>query len=196
MGRRGGDFQAIPEGRLVWQFGTLGSLDRRTGFVNFFPALGVRYPEAVDLEGSFLGLSGTAAKQTASTGRALRDMLPPGERGWTRYLLRSEEQADSVASLIFEDFTNYGLSYYEPFDSVASLISYMRESSKASDRKQDVTRKLAIMDALMGDTTEALASLGSFVVEARMQSGSIAEQSWRFVRSFVDYFGIGAEFLG
>ena len=48
-------FDGPLQGELVPQFSALGSTDEGTGHVHFYPAIGIQYPEAVDLEGRFLG---------------------------------------------------------------------------------------------------------------------------------------------
>ena len=145
-------FDGPLQGELVPQFSALGSTDEGTGHVHFYPAIGIQYLEAVDLEGRFPGQPEGARGNTSSMGRGLTDLLPRGP-GWSieRWRLTDEAHVDHASSVLLGDFVRYGIPYIERFTSVDALISEMASTGWAA---QDVTRNLAIMYALSGRRAE------------------------------------------
>jgi hypothetical protein len=192
VSRRRDVFRSKATGTLVWQLATNGTIDRRTGSVSFLPALGVRHPEAVDLEGAFLGLPKSSGRFTATIGCGLMELLPPdGQKVSERWRVSDGEKVEQVMAIICEDFSQYGLPYYQRFEAVDSLIEHLMERS----RSQDQDAKIAILNALYGRTEEALSALTDYVAVAKDQSPPISVQSWRFVEAFVDRFGLGESLL-
>lgn len=186
-------FRSAPTGSLAWQLAANGTAEKRTGAVSFLPALGVRHPEAVDLEAAFLGLPKESSQFAASIGCGLIQLLPrDGRKVSERWRVSDEGEVERVMGVISKDFSLYGLPYYQEFDSIDSLISNLMERS----RSQDQDGKLAILNALSDRPANALAALADYVEVARRQSPPISDQSWRFVHAFVEHFGIGESLLG
>jgi hypothetical protein len=179
-------------GTLVWQLAANGTTDRRTESISFLPALGVRHPEAVAIEGAFLGLSKSSGRFTAITGCGLMDLLPPdGGKVSERWRVSDDAEVEQVMAVIYEDFSRYGLPFYQEFVSVDSLIEHLAGHGGS----QDQNGKLAILNALSGRTEEALLALTDYVAVAKRQSPPISLQSWKFVESFVCRFGLGESLL-
>jgi hypothetical protein len=192
VSRRHDVFRFPATGALVWQLAANGTIDRRSGSVSFLPALGVRHPEAVDLEGAFLGLSKSSGRFAATIGCGLMELLPPdGRKVSERWRVSEAGKVKQVMAIIYEDFFRYGLPYYQKFETVDSLIEYLTGCS----RSQDQDAKLAILNALCGRTEEALSSLAAYAAVTKGQSPPISVQSWRFMESFVERFGLGRSLL-
>jgi hypothetical protein len=184
-------YSPVPE-VLVPQFQANGTVDRFGGSVTFLPTLGVRHPEASDLETRFLGLSVKDNRFVAIHGCGLVDLLPEIDpRLATRWRASSQETATETASRILDDFSRYGLPFYGEFSDVTDVIRYLN----SLDRSQEQNGKLAILNAISGYYPEALVALGDYADIARSQSPPISVQSENFVKSFVEHFGLGESLL-
>jgi hypothetical protein len=192
VSRRHDVFRHVAPGTLVWQLAANGTTDRRTGSVSFLPALGVRHSEAADIEGDFLGLPKSSSRFTATTGCGLMDLLPSdGPKVSERWCVSDDAEIEQVMAIVSEDFSRYGLSFYQRFASVDSLVEYL----SGHGRTQDQNGKLAILYALSGCAEDALSALSDYVDVAKRQSPPISVQSWKFVKSFVGRFDIGESLL-
>ena len=190
--RRGDLFRSTHAGPIVWQMSLNGTVSRSSGDVDFRPALGVALPEAVELEGRFLGLPKSSNRTASTFGVGLRDLLPAEERKpLLRWCITGKRTVHQVASTIFDDFSHYGLHFFGEFTTEESMVRYL----EGRKRSQDVSGKLAILYAIARRDEEALVELVDYMREARTQSPPISVQSWNFVRAFVDRFGIGESLL-
>jgi len=186
-------FVGPAQGELIPRFSALGSVDEGTASVYFYPAIGIQYPEAVDLEARFLGQPDGARSTTSSMGRGLIELIPEEQnRSFGRWRLNDEAGVDHVSSVLLGDFARYGIPYIERFSSVDVLISEMASTGR---KTQDVQRKLAIMYALSGRRSEALGALAEFARKFSEQSGMLADQTYRFVMAFSSHFGFGSDLL-
>ena len=150
--------------------------------------LGVRLSDAVELKGRFLGLPKSSSRHASTLGTGLRDLLPvEDKKSLLRWCVTEKHTVDQVAATVFDDFVRYGPPFFSFFKSEDSLINFL----DGRNRSQDENGTLAILNALAHRDAEAVVALADYARVAETQSPPISDQSWKFVRAFVEHFGLG-----
>ena len=153
------------------------------------PSLAVQHPETSRLSRQFTGRPPTGGPGVGTIGCSLAYLLT--QNGYddptrTRWFASSADDLGRVTDLLCEDIGSYGSAFFQPLSTLSDIISRLQDKS----RSQPQTGFLAIASALAGKRPEALVALAEYAAEAETQLPPMSTQSWTFVRSFVQHFGI------
>lgn len=161
---------------------------RRLG-VSFNPTRGVRHIDTSRLVAQFKGYRPRAGVDVASFGGSLADILHQHgqESGpFTRWLVRSADDVEAVADILYEDVVTYGMPFFRSLSTLEEIITRLERVK----RHQELSGHLATADALAGRMPEALAALAEYAAEVQNQQPPKSTRSCKFVRSFIEHFGI------
>ncbi|MBB6120600.1 hypothetical protein [Nocardiopsis algeriensis] len=184
-------------GGAVYSLGLCVSL--RESWVLFLPALGVAFPEVGNLYDQFFGSSsrrsdGGGSPSVASSLVEILGSKPSAPISHDRWMIWKGENFSPKVDLLCADIefaeTRF-LAKFRNIDDVANFLEGME-----LDFSQNC--HLALIQALQGRMGEAVVSLGDCVRKLE-DSPLVAEQAWRFIDSFIEYFSVKREsvpFLG
>jgi hypothetical protein len=152
------------------------------------PALGVRHPETDRLGAKFLGLRPSAGTGVSLFGASLARLLFVAgiEAPFSRWIIPSAKEVEHVTDVLVDDLETYGMPFFRSIPTLDAAIAHLQQEKRA----QPQTGNLAIVCAVAGRRSEALAALAEYAAEARDQQPPLSTQTWRFVRSFIQHFGI------
>lgn len=157
--------------------------------VSINPSFGVVHSETSRLNGQFLGRKPSIRRETAMIGTTLMDLLPDEDSHLApifRWGARSLEDVQPATKALVSDLETYALPFLRSMPTLGAVIARLETVNRHA--AQD--RHLAIAYALTSRMPEALALLQRFADEAQTQQPPLSTQSWRFIRSFIEHFGI------
>lgn len=146
------------------------------------PWVGVQHDTVNELHDRFLG---RAPGRSTTLGRSVADLAPrDGYSPHTRWRYTAERPAGDVAQVVADDIDRYGIPEMLPLLSLDGLIEHL----SAGPLHQQSAGLLATACGVAGRPERARAALEAYATEAAGQRGPLADQSWRFVRAFVEHF--------
>ncbi|MFI2711244.1 hypothetical protein ACH495_14070 [Micromonospora sp. NPDC018662] len=166
------------------------SLTERRAGLSMLPSVGVEHQTEARLFSRFLGLAEEAEAGVCMVGRTLPDLLPTREDPpppYGRWLGRDRATLDEAVAQVRDDIRRHAMPFLASFRTMQDVI---RSASGETSRQQNDEAHLAIAWALEGQTDEALTALDRFAGQARTQPPFVAEQSWAFVRRFINHFDV------
>lgn len=149
--------------------------------------LAVHHPEVSRLSDDFMGRRPGPGGGTV--GFSLEDLVYEDGHRWptmTRWCVRSTDDVQPVVSQLCQDINSYGLRVLRSMPTLQDIVSRLTHEP----RSQVKSGTLAIAAAVAGQLPEALSALAEYAAEAQTQVPPMSTQSWRFIRSFVEHFGI------
>lgn len=165
------------------------------GSLRFAPNLGAQHEETGRLVTAFLGLPLSAGVNLSSTGVVLADVLYARGVALTasreRWQITSPQQSDAVASQVYSDIIEYGISELGGIRSLDDLI----ERLQGQRRQQIQSGHLAVACGIAIRRAQAESALAEFAEPAQQQDGALLEQTRGFISRFVEHFGFGAEYV-
>ena len=106
---------------------------------SMFPTLSFRYPKVDELHCLFMGKEYDKREKDFGTGAKGMYTLVPG-RDSGRYSYCSDNPMSGHAELIFKDFSEYALSFYDKYDSLDKLEVYFDQNRRHNRDGFDVVR--------------------------------------------------------
>jgi hypothetical protein len=163
----------------------------RSNSLGMTPALGVRHGLTSQLVSEFKGNARTSAIAPSTYGRGLMDLVIEGDHSqWgppsRRWLISSVADVGEKVELLQRDLETYGLPFYGSFSTLNEVIHRLQHMRRA----QINSEHLAVACAVLGRTEDASTALAECVAEAKTQVAPMSTQSWRFIKSFIAYFGV------
>ncbi len=106
---------------------------------SMFPTLSFRYPQVDELHCLFMGKEYDKREKDFGTGAKGLYTLVPGRDGG-RYRYCSDNLMSDHAELIFKDFSEYALLFYDKYDSLDKLEAYFDQNRSHNRDGFDVVR--------------------------------------------------------
>jgi hypothetical protein len=130
-----------------------------------------------------------AGAGVASVGCGLSDLLH--QAGYetaplSRWSVHDPDDSDAVVRRLGDDIDAYALPFFRSLTTLDGVIARLEQQN----RHQAADGHLAVARALSGRVADAVDVLVEYARVAQGQTGLMADQSWRFVRSFVEYFSV------
>lgn len=108
-------------------------------YYSMLPTLSFRYPKVDELQCQFMGKEYDKREKDFGTGRkGLYTLVPEHDSGRYRYC--SDNPLIDHAMLIFNDFSEYALSFYDKYDSLDKLETYFDQNRSRNRDGFDVVR--------------------------------------------------------
>jgi hypothetical protein len=157
------------------------------------PVLGVAHPETSRVRRKFAGQRPSPGASVGLVGATIADLLFADgiQAPYSRWVIATADQVEPVTDRLVTDLETYGEPFFRSMPTLDAAIARLQQEGRA----QPQTGNLAIAYAVAGRLPEALAALAEYAAEARGQQPPLSTQSWRFVRSFIDHFGIAESSL-
>ncbi len=108
-------------------------------YYSMLPTLSFRYSKSDELQCLFMGKEYDKRERDFSTGcKGLYTIVPGGTPDRYRYC--SDNALAGLAELIFKDFSDYALSFYDKYDSLDKLEAYFDTNKTHNPNGFDVVR--------------------------------------------------------
>ncbi len=152
------------------------------------PVLGVAHPETSDLASRFLGLPPSPGASVGLVGSTLAQLMfaNGNQTPYSRWVIPTADQVEPITDVLVNDLQTHGEPFLRSMPTLAAATARLQQEKRA----QPQTGNLAIAYAVAGHLPEALTALTEYATEARDQQPPLSTQTWRFVRSFTEHFGI------